>query len=178
MEENKYNRGKIYKIISSHTDKIYIGSTCKKYLSQRLQGHKDDYKRWKNGKKTKTTSFDLLELGEVEIILIENYPCNSKDELHSRERHWIDQNKDNIINKVIPTRTVKEHYKDNIDRMKEKKKEFYKNNKDYYKEYVKDNKDHLNKYKNEHNRKEYICHCGHKTTNGSKYYHLKKHNNE
>ena len=47
MEVNKYQQGKIYKLISSETDKIYIGSTCKKYLSQRLQDHKTDYKKWK-----------------------------------------------------------------------------------------------------------------------------------
>ena len=28
-ETNRYNNGKIYKLISPHTDKIYVGSTCK-----------------------------------------------------------------------------------------------------------------------------------------------------
>ena len=37
---NMYSRGKIYKIVSDCTDKIYIGSTCEKYLSNRLAGHR------------------------------------------------------------------------------------------------------------------------------------------
>ena len=32
---NKYNNSKIYKIISPNTDKIYIGSSIQKYISNR-----------------------------------------------------------------------------------------------------------------------------------------------
>ena len=46
-----YQLGKIYKITSSHTDLCYIGSTCEKYLSSRLGGHKKSMKCWKNGKR-------------------------------------------------------------------------------------------------------------------------------
>lgn len=35
-----YKDGKIYKIVSSQTAKIYIGSTTKKYLSQRMDDHR------------------------------------------------------------------------------------------------------------------------------------------
>ena len=42
--------GKIYKIVSNQTDDIYIGSTCQKLLSTRLGKHRDDYKRWVEGK--------------------------------------------------------------------------------------------------------------------------------
>ena len=41
--------GKIYKIISINTDKIYIGSTTKS-LYERLQGHKRNYKRYQHKK--------------------------------------------------------------------------------------------------------------------------------
>ena len=34
-----YNNGKIYKIISSYTDKIYVGSTTEKRLCDRFSGH-------------------------------------------------------------------------------------------------------------------------------------------
>jgi hypothetical protein len=43
-----YQEGKIYKIISPLTDKIYVGSTTKKYLSERLCRHLCDYKRYLN----------------------------------------------------------------------------------------------------------------------------------
>jgi len=50
--ENKYNRGKIYKLINKKLDEedIYIGSTCEKYLSGRLAGHVRCYKGYLNGK--------------------------------------------------------------------------------------------------------------------------------
>jgi hypothetical protein len=127
MEQtNKYQQGKIYKIISPHTDKIYIGSTCKKYLSQRLTAHTSSYKeKLKNNTRDKIMSYELLALGDVEIILLETYPCNSKDELVARERHWMDQNRDIIINKVIPFRTRIEHYRetDTVQKWREENKE-------------------------------------------------------
>ena len=45
-----YNKGKIYKIepICDHDEgDIYIGSTTKDYLSQRMVFHKGDYIKWK-----------------------------------------------------------------------------------------------------------------------------------
>lgn len=42
-----------------------------------------------------------------ERILIEKYECKCKDELHSRERYWIDELKPEL-NKVIPKQTQKE----------------------------------------------------------------------
>lgn len=140
MTENRYANGKIYKIVSEKSDKVYIGSTCKKLLSQRLAGHKNDYKRWKAGRKHKMTSFDLIELGDVSIILLELFPCNTKDELLSRERHYIELYKNDMINKIIPIRTSdeiqdrifnanKEHYKNNKDKILKQTKEYYENNK-------------------------------------------------
>jgi hypothetical protein len=104
-----YQNGKIYKLVSLHTDKIYVGSTTKKYLCERKSEHKNEYKKWKNGKHNNVTSFQLFELGidDVDIILLENYPCNSKNELHARERHYVESM--NCVNKVIPNRTEKEY---------------------------------------------------------------------
>ncbi len=45
-----YENGKIYKIESHLGDKLYIGSTTKQYLSQRMDKHRTDYKQWLNGK--------------------------------------------------------------------------------------------------------------------------------
>jgi hypothetical protein len=80
-----YQQGRIYKLVSPHTDQVYVDSTCEKYLTDRKSGHKTDFKRWKVGKRKKVKSFELFELGEddVDIILLEYYPCNSKSELHA-----------------------------------------------------------------------------------------------
>ena len=93
-----YQNGKIYKITSNKTEKIYIGSTAHEYLSQRMRTHKSDYGKWKNGKPCYVSSFELLQYDDCLIILIEAFPCNSKDELRAREQHWINENKDVCLN--------------------------------------------------------------------------------
>ena len=47
---NKYNNGKIYKIVSDSTDKIYVGSTTQP-LSKRHYEHKKNFQfkiKWPN----------------------------------------------------------------------------------------------------------------------------------
>lgn len=121
-----YQLGKIYKLISDQTEKIYIGSTCQKYISYRLSGHKADFENWKIGKRHgKCSSFELLNYDDVQVILLENYPCNSKAELEARERYYIEQNKEIVINKIIPTRTPKEYREENKETRLEKKRLYH-----------------------------------------------------
>ena len=164
MEENKYQRGKIYKIISPHTNKIYIGSTTEIYLSHRLAKHKNMYKLFLENKHHYTTIYELLKLGDVEIVLIETYPCCSKDELHKKERYYIELNKDFVVNKFIPSRKMKEYYQDNKDVYLDKSKKYYEKNKEQIKE----------KYKEKYN-----CECGSILCINEKIRHLKtkKHTN-
>jgi len=65
-------------------------------------------------------------------VLVENYPCNSKDELLARERHYIENNE--CVNKYIPGRPKAEADKAyaiaNKDKIQEYKKEYYEKNKD------------------------------------------------
>ena len=111
--ENKYQRGKIYKIISNHTDKIYIGSTTEPTLARRLTGHTQNYKCYPAGKQCYISSFELLQYPDYKIVLIESYPCNSKDELLSREQHHIDLAGDNCVNrqKAFTGLTEQEYFK-------------------------------------------------------------------
>ncbi len=115
-----YRNGKIYKIVSHQSNQCYVGSTQLKYLSSRLAIHKQEYKKWLNGKAHNTTSFEILKYDDAKIILLESFPCNSKDELTARERHYIEQL--NCVNQVIPTRTRKEYYDDNKSEINNKKK--------------------------------------------------------
>ena len=101
-----YKSAKIYKLTSEFTNRVYLGSTTKT-LTKRLQGHKDNLKQWKNGKQRYTTSFALFELGPVNIELIENYPCDTKEELEARERYHI-KNEPNALNQRQPGRTKAE----------------------------------------------------------------------
>ena len=61
-----YENGKIYKIESYLGDKIYIGSTSKQYLSQRMDTHRSNYKKWKKGKASSITSFQIFEKYGIE----------------------------------------------------------------------------------------------------------------
>ncbi len=120
-----YQNGKIYKLVSYQSDNIYIGSTCQK-LSKRKAEHKKDYKAFMNNKRNYATSFELIKHEDADIILLENCPCVNREELHKRERYYI-ENTENCVNKNLPART------------KEENRELYKkwkaNNKDKVRQY-------------------------------------------
>jgi hypothetical protein len=126
MVEKRYNKARIYKIVCNITGKIYIGSTCKA-LSARLAQHRADYKKNLQGKYGNLTSFIILKEGDYKIVLLENYPCGSKEDLLKRERYYIDENE--CVNKNVPLRTAKEqkdkyhqYYLDNREKILEKMK--------------------------------------------------------
>ncbi len=129
-----YQKGKIYKVESHQGDKIYNGSTTKDYLCQRMDLHRSQYKRYKDGKTNGYVSvheiFDEYGIENCNIILIESYPCNTSDELHSREAHHIKLLK--CVNKNIPGRSKLQYYHDNKNKesMIEYKKKYYEANKD------------------------------------------------
>ncbi len=121
----KYENGKIYKIVCNITGDIYVGSTTKQYLSQRLTKHKSNYRDYLNGRSNRyITSFKILENNNYDIILLENVNSNNKDELRSRERYYIETLK--CVNKVVPKRTMQEYKHDH----KEQIKEYYQKNKE------------------------------------------------
>ena len=124
--ENKYQRGKIYKIISNQTNLVYYGSTIEKILTNRLSGHRTSYKKWLIGKDDYVTSFEIIRYEDCKIILVESFPCNTKYELTAREQYYIDSNK--CVNKLrAPTGLSKKEYddkyrKENRDIISEKRK--------------------------------------------------------
>ena len=156
-----YKNGKIYKITSDSTDNIYIGSTCQP-LYKRIGEHRRNYKKFQNGKFNKITSFELIELGDAIITLIEDCPCERKEQLHARERYHIELNKDICVNKVIPTRTHKEWTIDNKDKILLQKKEYRETNRQVI---------------NEKQRQKIICQCGgrYALTNKLRHNRTKKH---
>ena len=121
-----YQKSKIYKICSTKTESVYIGSTYQT-LKSRFSGHKSTHK---SGKK-KITSSIIFNYG-VEyayIELLEEYPCNSRDELLKREGELMRTMKncinkenpyDNYLDKRIELKNSEE-YKANI-KIKEDKK--------------------------------------------------------
>ena len=184
-----YQLGKIYKIWSLCSAEIYIGSTVKKYLSQRMDMHRGQYKQWKQGKTNKVMVYDVFDKYNIEnckIELLEAYPCNSSDELEAREGHYI--RSITCINKVIPGRTEKEWREDNKDKLVIKGKKYREENRDkileQMKQYYEVNKEVINDRHKQHyeNNKEvisqkakleYTCECGTKCRNDSKTKHFR-----
>ena len=118
----KYNRGKVYKLVSDKSNLVYYGSTiCK--LSIRLAKHRYEYKKNLSNEKSNKTAYKLLELGDAKIILVEDFPCERKEQLLSRERYYIENN--DCVNKCIPitNMTAKEYSKKWRDTNKDKKRE-------------------------------------------------------
>lgn len=101
-----YSTTKIYKIWSTHGDKIYIGATTKKYLTQRMTAHRNSYKTWKNGKSKFITSyilFDEYDISNCFIELLEAKECKDKNEQtqlegkHIRQLDCVNKNMNNFI---------------------------------------------------------------------------------
>ena len=112
-----YGNGKIYKIepiVEHEEEEIYIGSTTKQYLSQRMGTHRESYKKWLKTNTSKCMSFSLFDKYGAEnctIVLLEAINASSKDELLAREKHFIQSLK--CVNKYIPLRSNKEYYLEN-----------------------------------------------------------------
>jgi hypothetical protein len=122
-----YLKGKIYKIVNFNNDKIYIGSTCEATLARRLTCHVSKYKSFLNGKEgIYLTSFEILKEENYDIQLIENYPCETKDELHAREGYYIKTL--DCVNKIVAGRCYKDYCEDNKIKLQERSRQYYKEN--------------------------------------------------
>jgi hypothetical protein len=129
-----YQNGKIYKLIDNTNGKIYIGSTTQS-LARRKTKHVTDSKNYgkiENGKVIKYSSHSIIENGNFNIILLESFPCNNKDELRMREQEYID--KLDCINSQRAYRTEEQKKEDNkkccekrngTEKMKKYKAELY-----------------------------------------------------
>ena len=172
-KEQDFNNGKIYKLVSSNTDEIYIGSTIKT-LEKRKYGHLSAFKQWKDGKpNTSLSSFRIIEAGDVEIVLLELYPCDTKNELFYRERYWMEKLKCvNIYRPIVgqvETKEIEKKYKEknkekifrrskeynekNKEELSEKRKEYNEKNKDRQKEWREKNKEEQSKKRKEYYEK-------------------------
>jgi hypothetical protein len=140
-----YELAKIYKIVDNTNGNIYIGSTCEPTLARRLATHKGSFKQYLNGTYHYIKSFEILKNENYDIFLLEKCKCiTSKDELHARERYYIENNE--CLNKVIPTRTLKEWRENNKDALRQYQKQYYADNNEHYKQWRENNKDATREY--------------------------------
>ena len=150
--------GLVYKLVSCHEPKVYVGKTTQTH-NERFRSHKKDYNQWLVDKHHYVTSFELIKYDDCVIIVLEdNIP---DDMLPQRERYWYDLL--DCVNKCIPNRTPAEWRQDNLEYIKQ----YYQNNREYHKQYRQDNRETLLEYQKQYrqNNKEKIsekvtCNCG------------------
>lgn len=171
-----YSKGKIYKLepISGESE-CYIGSTCSE-LDDRKKRHENQYNDTTVHKCTSRLLFDKHGINGVKITLIEDYPCENREQLHKREGEW-QVKTPNCVNKNIAGRGQKQYYQDTRDTRLEYQNRYYgehkqqarayqdswraENKESYkksYKKYYQDNKERLKqKYqdKKEHCKEQY-----------------------
>ena len=102
-----YSNTKIYKIWSPQGANIYIGSTTKKYLSQRMNEHRSTYISSETAKATSKLIFEEYGIENCFIELLEAKDCKDKHESSQLEGHYIRTL--DCVNKNIPGRTMKEY---------------------------------------------------------------------
>ena len=83
--------GLIYKLTSPSTDIVYIGSTTLS-INDRFIRHKASLRRFQNNNGDYCSAFELMQLPDVKIELIENVDFNDRDFLRERENYHILRN--------------------------------------------------------------------------------------
>ncbi len=157
-----YSKTIIYKLCSNDLDitDIYIGSTCN--FHRRKASHKNtcynESKKSYNGKVYKY----IRDNGGFEnwnMIQLEEKSLENKREKEALEREWIEKLKPSL-NSYIPTRTDKEYYQDNKEKIKERVKKHRELNKDkineHNRKYHQDNREKILKQ----NKEKITCECG------------------
>ena len=87
---------------------MYVGSTTQP-LRKRLDGHRTSFRKWVEAGKGYISSCDILSIdASAAIVLVEAYPCATKEELHKRERFHIEKRGALAVNRYTPATTHKE----------------------------------------------------------------------
>lgn len=162
-----YNQCYIYKISSKNENitQCYIGSTTN--IKKRFSTHKNST----NNENNRNYNMGLYKFirdnggfDEFKFEILEELSCNNKQELHTIEKNYIIQN-DNVLNLKIPTRTRKQYYDENSDKIKEYQKklriqninkygdEYIIKKREYLREYQENNRQKTRNYANKWNKK-------------------------
>jgi hypothetical protein len=147
-----YSNCCIYKI--EHIDDetlLYVGHTTN--FSKRKGEHKN---RCNNENANSTYNLKLYQMirknGGFEMfkmIEVEKYPCKDRREAGRREDEIMTELKASM-NMIRASRTQKQYYEDNKEKIKEYHKEYYEDNKEKIKEYCENNKEKIKEYHKEY----------------------------
>jgi hypothetical protein len=182
-EANRYAHAKVYKIWNDVDSEVYVGSTCKRYLSQRFSKHRTALTKFRRDNEYHGMKLypHMSKIGfeHFKIELLENVRCECINELRKREGFWIRELKANL-NLKIPGQTGKEYRETHKDKIKEYRETHKDQIKDQRKEYRETHKDQANKYRKTHYEqhkyqinKKIACDCGVSSTHNNYARHTK-----
>jgi hypothetical protein len=117
---------------------LYVESTTAPYLSNRLAEHRYASKRGVKMPLYDKTRSRPDSWNGLHLELVENYPCQSIDELFTRERYWIETLKPSLnVQLPITTQAEKKQKRAQLDKALYAKKhnELLQSNKKYYQEH-------------------------------------------
>ena len=83
-----YSKGKIYKILNTIDDEIYVGSTIDT-LSARMAKHRSEINTTQKHKYKLYEHMKGIGCNQFYIELIEYFDCSSVEELRAKEGEWI-----------------------------------------------------------------------------------------
>ena len=141
-----YSKSMIYKLCCKDVNikEIYVGSTTN--LIKRKYQHKADCYN-KNRKSYNYYVYKFIRsnggFDNFDMVLIENYACNNKQELHKRERYYIELLGANL-NTYKPFTTEEEKKEQHKQQNKKYQKDYRENNKDKIKHHYENNKEQIN----------------------------------
>ncbi len=161
-----FRQGKIYKLTCADPDYVYYGSTVLN-LNHRLAIHAVHYNNIVRGVAGigRITSMILYEKGGVEIVLVENFPCNSAMELAQREGWYIANNP--CVNKRKAGVNVAANYAEYFKNYRAENRQKINNNQRIY---YQNNKENINAKRSE----KVPCNkCGKNITKSNMLTHLK-----
>ena len=154
-----YSEAKIYKILNTVDDEIYVGSTTQP-LSKRMRKHR------MNAKYRATKFYQHMNnigIHNFYIELIQKFPCNSNEELYTKEGEWI--RKIGTLNQLVAGRTKQQYREQNKDKLRKQNQEYKEQNKDKIRE--------QNKQYRENNSSICTCVCGSRVSKINMCKHIK-----
>jgi hypothetical protein len=99
-----YKKGKIYEIVCRNTGRRYIGSTVMP-LVKRLATHRSKcHRKIAGGSSSKI----IIEGGDFYINLLEDCPCDNREQLLGKEREWYNKTECVNIRRPLLTDTEKQ----------------------------------------------------------------------
>jgi len=172
-----YSNAVIYKICCKDLSitECYVGSTTNFY------NRKSQHKSACNNVKSKKHDYNVYQFIRANygwynwsVIVIEEFPCDSKNQLETRERYHM-ESLNTTLNSAVPTRSMKEYYEDNVESIKERHKKWRENNvekmKQYQKKWCEKNSE---KIKEGRSEKIPCIHCDQFISNGNMSGHIKR----